>query len=114
VPADQRERRMDRHLSSEGDAMNERRERLLGTGCVVEAPGTRMTAEGSGLAERLLSEREVKDLTSLSRVVRWRLVKQGKFPAPVAISPGRVATPLSAVQRWISERIAEAGGHGAE
>jgi prophage regulatory protein len=58
--------------------------------------------------ERFLPEKIVKERTSLSRVVRWRMVRNGSFPAPVPISPGRVAWPESAINRWIAERIAAA------
>lgn len=60
--------------------------------------------------ERFLPEPVVKDRTSLDRVTRWRLVKDGKFPAPVRISPGRVAWAESQITAWIAEKMAAAGG----
>jgi prophage regulatory protein len=54
------------------------------------------------------SEAELDAITSLSRVTRWRLRRQGKFPSSVELSPGRNGTPKAAVHRWIEERL-EAG-----
>ncbi|HXA39653.1 MAG TPA: AlpA family phage regulatory protein [Phenylobacterium sp.] len=61
-----------------------------------------------GPPERLLPEPVVKDLTSLSYVTRWRLVKTGQFPAPVRLTAGRVGTPESQVRSWIAEKMAAA------
>jgi prophage regulatory protein len=61
---------------------------------------------GPAAGERLLPEKVVRDRTSLDRVTRWRLVRAGKFPAPVRISPGRVAWAESAINGWIAAKIA--------
>lgn len=58
--------------------------------------------------ERLLSEKIVYERTSLSRVTRWQLAREGKFPAPVRISPGRIAWTESSVTAWIAAKVAAA------
>lgn len=51
-------------------------------------------------ADRLLSWREVRVLTGISRTTAWRLQNQGAFPRPVAISPGRVGWRARDVAAW--------------
>ena len=36
----------------------------------------------------------------ISRVTAWRMVRSGKLPAPVRVSPGRCAWTLSAIKEW--------------
>lgn len=45
---------------------------------------------------------QVQDLTTLSGVTLWRRVKAGEFPAPVQLSPGRVAWARKAVHDWLA------------
>lgn len=54
--------------------------------------------------ERLLSWKRVKDLTGLSRTTAWREQKKGAFPAPVVISPGRVAWRERDITAWKAAR----------
>ncbi len=56
--------------------------------------------------DRFIGEHECKRLTDLSRVTRWRLMRQNLFPAKTRISPNRTAWRLSDVVRWMSEREA--------
>ncbi len=49
---------------------------------------------------RLLPWRELKRSIPLSRSTVWRLVRDGKFPAPLRISPGRVAWPENEIEVW--------------
>lgn len=58
---------------------------------------------------RLIAGPEVQARTSLSRCTIWRLVRAGRFPAPVQISAQRVAWSVAAVDAWIDARLAEAG-----
>lgn len=44
-------------------------------------------------------------LTGLSRTTMWRGGREGWFPKPVAISPGRVAYVTAELEAWIAERI---------
>lgn len=63
---------------------------------------------------RLISGPAVQAKTSLSRCTIWRLVGRGAFPAPVRVSPGRVAWSAEAVEGWIAGRLGGAGlGEGA-
>lgn len=47
---------------------------------------------------------QTADLTSLSRVTLWRLMRDGKFPQSVSLTAGRVGFPRGAVNQWIRER----------
>ena len=44
--------------------------------------------------------KEVARRTSLSRTTAWRLQKRDEFPAPYAISPGRVGYREDEVEAW--------------
>lgn len=50
--------------------------------------------------DRFLQEKDVLELTSLSRSTLWRQIKSGRFPPSVVISAGRVGWRESAVQAW--------------
>lgn len=50
--------------------------------------------------DRFMRERDVLDATSLSRTTLWRVMKNGQFPRPVRISPGRVGWRESAIIAW--------------
>jgi prophage regulatory protein len=58
--------------------------------------------------ERLLLLREVMERTTYSRSSIYAKIVTGEFPAPIVIGPNRVAWPESAIQAWISEKIAAA------
>jgi predicted DNA-binding transcriptional regulator AlpA len=58
-----------------------------------------------GIAIGFYSESELDEITSLSRVTRWRLTKLGKFPPSVELSPGRRGTPKAAVHEWIESKL---------
>jgi predicted DNA-binding transcriptional regulator AlpA len=49
---------------------------------------------------RYLPWREVARTTGLSRTTAWRLQKRDDFPAPYAISPGRVGYREQEVEAW--------------
>jgi prophage regulatory protein len=55
---------------------------------------------------RFYSSRHVREITSLSRTSVWKLSKAGRFPAPVRLTPGRVAYPAAAVDAWLVAREA--------
>jgi prophage regulatory protein len=42
-----------------------------------------------------------------SRVQLWRLVRAGKFPAPIKVGENRNAWVESEIDTWIEKRIAE-------
>lgn len=50
--------------------------------------------------DRFLQEKDVLELTSLSRSTLWRQIKRGRFPQSVVISAGRVGWRQSAVLAW--------------
>lgn len=54
--------------------------------------------------DRFIGEQECHQITDLSRITRWRLIKQGLFPPKVRISPNRTAWRLSAILEWMSAR----------
>ncbi|WP_293680970.1 AlpA family transcriptional regulator [uncultured Phenylobacterium sp.] len=59
---------------------------------------TFLDAEARG--GRYLPWKEVGRATGLSRTTAWRLQKRGEFPAPYAISPGRVGYREDEVEAW--------------
>lgn len=50
--------------------------------------------------DRLLPWTRVQDIAGISRSTAWRLQQRGAFPAPVAVSPGRVAWWESELNAW--------------
>ncbi len=50
--------------------------------------------------DRFIGEPECKRLTSLSRVSRWRLERDGLFPRRRRLSPNRVGWLLSEIREW--------------
>lgn len=50
--------------------------------------------------DRFMREKDVIEVTSLSHSTLWRAMKQGRFPKPIAISPGRVGWRESAIAAW--------------
>lgn len=63
---------------------------------------TFLTADAKG--GRYLPWKEVARATGLSRTTAWRLQKRDDFPAPYAISPGRVAYREDEVEAWRMSR----------
>jgi prophage regulatory protein len=62
----------------------------------------------SGAQERFLRQQAVLHLTALKRSSLYQLIRIRAFPGPVRIGKRAVAWPESAVNAWISERIANA------
>ena len=52
---------------------------------------------------KILREKEVVRITSLSRVTIWRLEAAGMFPKRVRISPGRVGWREMDILAWIEK-----------
>jgi prophage regulatory protein len=63
--------------------------------------------------DRFIREPECQELTGLSRTTRWRLERQGQFPARIQISPNAVAWRLSEIRDW-QDHQAEVRQRGAE
>jgi prophage regulatory protein len=55
--------------------------------------------------EPMLTLKQVNELTSLSHSQVYRMIGDGRFPAPVRISPSRIAFIASDIKRWIGERL---------
>lgn len=53
---------------------------------------------------RLISWKEVSKLIPLSRTTVWRMTRDGMFPLPAEISPGRKAWLEEEVLDWIKRR----------
>ncbi len=47
-----------------------------------------------------INEADCRKITTLSRVTRYRMRREGTFPEPVAISPGRKAYRVSEIDAW--------------
>ena len=60
----------------------------------------------SGHLDRFVGEKECHQITSLSRITRWRLIKQGLFPPKIRLSPNRTAWRLSSILAWMDAREA--------
>jgi predicted DNA-binding transcriptional regulator AlpA len=67
--------------------------------------------KGTFMSDYILTEKETRAKTKLSRDTRKRLEAQGKFPRPYRISPGRSGYIESEVDEWIvnlSQEVVEA------
>ena len=68
-----------------------------------------MTAATASALDRLLTETDVLDATTLGRTRFRELLRAGEFPPPRQVSTCRVAWKSSDVQSWIDQRpIADA------
>lgn len=52
---------------------------------------------------RLISDKEVREITGLGRVTRRYMVKKGIFPAPVKTSYRKVAYFEDEINAWLEE-----------
>lgn len=66
-----------------------------------------MTVNFPKQLERLLSVKDVAQMTSLSVSHIRRESRAGKFPEPVTISESRVAWSQSDVLNWIQSKLGE-------
>lgn len=67
-----------------------------------------MTAAEISAHPRLIRLESVKARTCLSRSTIYAYVREGRFPAPVAITERCVAWIEAEIDAWIAERIAAA------
>ena len=56
------------------------------------------------MPDRFINERECREITSLSRVTRWRMERAGTFPRRRQISPNRVGWLESEIRDWVEAR----------
>ena len=68
---------------------------------ISDAPVTTLEREA---AIRVMGENEVKASTNLSRVTRWRLERDGKFPQRVRLTGHRVGWLAEEIVQWIESR----------
>jgi len=66
----------------------------------MHSPGHQITPSPS----RLIREPECRHLTGISRVQRWRLEREGKFPRRISISERAHGWLESEVLAWIKGR----------
>ena len=59
---------------------------------------------------QVLSRREVAGILDISVQTLWRMVRDGRFPRPFRVSPGRVGWRARTVRAWIADREAESLG----
>jgi prophage regulatory protein len=55
-------------------------------------------------SKRILRDAEVKKRTQLSRVQRWRRVRNGTFPAPVQLGPNSIGWYEDEIESWVANR----------
>lgn len=53
---------------------------------------------------RILREREVKHITGLSRVTRWRMELRGEFPRKVRLTERCIGWPEAEILEWLKLR----------
>lgn len=53
---------------------------------------------------RILSPRQLVELTGLSPATIWRMRRRGDLPDPIRLSPGRVGWREADIERWIEQR----------
>ena len=61
---------------------------------------------GDVAPDRIIGERECREITDLSRTSRWRLMGRSEFPKKVRLSPNRSGWKLSAILEWMEAREA--------
>ena len=63
---------------------------------------------GAGVRLRILSLNDLRELgIYYSRVHIYRLVKAGKFPAPIKVGQNRIGWVESEIDEWLNAKIAE-------
>lgn len=61
------------------------------------------------MTDRFIGEAECHEVTSLSRVTRWRMERKGTFPRRRQISPNRIGWLASEIQAWVEARAEDQG-----
>lgn len=64
-----------------------------------------MPTKGLGMTHKIIRLNQVKERTGLSRSTLYSLIKEKKFPAPVAIGIRAVGWLSSDIDAWIETRI---------
>ena len=58
----------------------------------------------------ILREKQVTEITKLSRMTIWRMEKRGDFPARFRISKNAVGWLQSEIDAWLEEKAAQRQG----
>ena len=61
---------------------------------------------GTAVSDRIVGERECREITDLSRTSRWRMMQRDEFPQKVRIGPNRTGWKLSSILDWLDQREA--------
>ena len=64
--------------------------------------------QNENTAPRLISRKQVEQITSLSRSSIYLLMSQGRFPKPIQIGDQRVAWVIDEINAWVEDRIQNA------
>lgn len=59
-------------------------------------------------SRRIIRDAETGKKTGLSRTTRWRLIRAGKFPAPVKLTSHAVGHYEDEIDAWIASRRSSA------
>ena len=65
-----------------------------------------LSAPAHNQPERILRNKEVTQMTGLSRTTIWRMEQAGDFPKRVSLGVGSVGWKMSEVDSWVSSRNA--------
>ena len=60
--------------------------------------------------EPILSTKQICELTGCNRVTVWRMVRDGRFPAPIQITGNKIGWLQSDYQDWLAEQVARRDG----
>jgi prophage regulatory protein len=58
--------------------------------------------------DRILDPQELLERIPLDRSTVYRMVQEGRFPAPIQLTSSRIGWRWSAILRWLAEREAGA------
>lgn len=56
--------------------------------------------------ERIVTAEELLERIPLDRSTIWRMCRDGRFPAPIQLTPSRIGWRWSAVLAWLDDREA--------
>lgn len=56
---------------------------------------------------RLVSIKDACDVIGVSRTTLWAKIRDGEFPRPIQVGPGRKAFLQSEIDEWITARVQE-------
>jgi prophage regulatory protein len=63
-----------------------------------------MSETTNQIPPRLISPRQLRDITGLSDPTLWRMRRRGDLPQPIQLSPGRVAWRADVINTWLETR----------